>query len=440
VRHTGRFRYSWGYSGGSPPVAEMAVAVSSALEQIAGREAELARALHAQFRRRLTVDDARDAVADAIATAHGSRDELDGLDGDRLEAWVRTRAYRNAIDQIRAIDGYGAQKRQASVSFDDHTETLSEDGDVWQGLDDELAERFTDGAAAESVALAIERLTPDERRLLRLRHYDGLDVKTVAALLDIHPKKYERLHTRAIGKLRTIFIETTASEHCEPVRELIARSRREALAPALSAEIAAHVEACEQCRAYEKRSLKLIAALPLPVPALADRIWSRLHDLAPSAGSHGETIAAGATGTAAAGAGAGGAATGTGILAGVGAKVVAICAGTAVTTACVGAVALPVLEHDHHKAPHRPAKQQQAQRPAAQPAPAAVAKRPAVARPARTTARRTASGSGSSRSRNTGSLGIESFGTPTRGASSAPAARPPPRPPPSSKFSSEFSP
>jgi RNA polymerase sigma factor (sigma-70 family) len=416
----------------------MAVTATSALEQIALREAELARALHAQFRRRLTADDTRDAVADAIATAHMSRDELEGLDSDRLEAWVRTRAYRNAIDQIRAIDGYGAEKRKASVSVEDYAETLSED-DVWQGLDDELADQFTDTSAAESLALAVERLTPDERRLLRLRHYDGLDVKTIAALLDIHPKKYERLHTRAIGKLRTIFIETTASEHCEPVRVLIARSRREALGPVLSAEIAAHVEACEQCRAYEKRSLKLIAALPLPAPALADRIWSRLHELAPSAGSHGETIAASATGTAAAGAGAGGAATSTGILAGMGAKAVAICGGAALTTACVGAVALPVIKHSDHERPSRPAKQQ-VERQAKQVIPAPVAQRPAAAKSAPTTSRRKTA-STSTASRASGSLGLESFGTPTRGSGGAAAAPPPPPPPPpSSKFSSEFSP
>jgi RNA polymerase sigma factor (sigma-70 family) len=416
---------------------QMAVTATSALEQIALREAELARALHAQFRRRLTADDTRDAVADAIATAHMSRDELEELDVDRLEAWVRTRAYRNAIDQIRAIDGYGAEKRKASVSVDDYAETLSDDGDVWQGLDDEPAARFVDDTAAESLALAVERLTPDERRLLRLRHYDGLDVRTIAALLDIHPKKYERLHTRAIGKLRTIFIETTASEHCEPVRVLIARSRREALVPALSAEIAAHVEACEQCRAYEKRSLKLIAALPLPAPALADRIWSRLHDLAPSVGSHGETVAAGATGTAAAGAGAGGAATSTGILAGVGAKAIAICGGAAVTTACIGAVALPVIEHKQHKRPAHEA-QKPAQRQARQLTPAPVAQRPAATRTARTTTRRKTT-SGSSRPRDTGSIGLESFGTPTSGGSPA-APPPPPPPPPSSKFSGEFTP
>jgi RNA polymerase sigma factor (sigma-70 family) len=415
----------------------MAATATSALEQIALREAELARWLHAQFRRRLTADDSRDAVADAIATAHMSRDELEDLGVDRLEAWVRTRAYRNAIDQIRAIDGYGAEKRKASVSVDDYTETLSEDGDGWQGLDDELAERFVDDSAAESLALAVERLTPDERRLLRLRHYDGLDVKTIAALLDIHPKKYERLHTRAIGKLRTIFIETTASEHCEPVRALIARSRREALAPVLSAQIAAHVEACEQCRAYEKRSLKLIAALPLPAPALADRIWSRLHDVLPGIGGHAETVAAGATGTAAAGAGAGGAATSTGILAGVGAKAVAICGGAVVTTACIGAVALPVIEHKQHKRPPH-ATQKPAPRQAKRLTPAPVVQRPAATRSTRTTTTRRTTARKSGASRVTGSLGLESFGTPTRGGSSA--APPPPPPPPPSSFSGEFTP
>ena len=35
--------------------------------------------------------------------------------------------------------------------------------------------------------------------------YDGFDVRTIVSLLDIHPKKYVCLHTRAVAKLRTIF-------------------------------------------------------------------------------------------------------------------------------------------------------------------------------------------------------------------------------------------
>lgn len=417
----------------------MTAATQSRLEEIAAREGELARSLHAQFRRRLTAEDTRDAVADAIAVALGAGAELEELGPQQLEAWVRTRAYRNAIDQIRAIDGYGAEKRRATVSVEDYAETLPEESD-WEGLDDELAARFTDGAAAESLALAIERLTPDERRLLRLRHYDGLDVKTIAALLDIHPKKYERLHTRAIGKLRTIFIETTASEHCEPVRALIARSRREALAPALSAEIAAHVEACEQCRAYEKRSLKLIATLPLPAPALADRFWSRLQELAPGVGGHSDAIAAGTTGAVGAGAGAGGTAAGGGILAGLGAKAAIVCGGAAVTATCVGALAVPVIKR--HDKPDRKAAVRQAQRQAIRNTPPPP---PVVAAAAKTPARSTTSskpvrskvksGTGGV----TGAIGVESFGTPTRGGSATPPPAPPP-PPPASTFSGEFTP
>ncbi|MDP2709664.1 MAG: sigma-70 family RNA polymerase sigma factor [Solirubrobacteraceae bacterium] len=426
----------------------MAATASSALEQIAGREAQLARALHAQFRRRLTADDTRDAVADAIATAHMARDELGELDVDRLEAWVRTRAYRNAIDQIRAIDGYGAQRRKASVSVDDYAETLADDdGDVLAGLDDELAERLTDGTAAQSVALALDRLTPDERRLLRLRHYDGLDVKTIAALLDIHPKKYERLHTRAIGKLRTIFIETTAGEHCEPVRALISRSRQVSLTPALSAEVAAHVEACAQCHAFEKRSLRLIAALPLPAPALADRLWTRMQDVLPGLGSHGDAVAAGATGTVAAAGGAGGAAS-TGILAGAGAKTLAAICGGAVTATCVGAIAVPVVKNARDKpersttetvpGPSRNAARQPVVVPAGTDRSGSRATRPASpAAGSKPAAKPRAAGS-----QVTGSLSLEDFGTPTGGASSAssPAPPPPPPPPPSSTFSQEFTP
>ena len=416
------------------------VAGFQALEQIAGREAELARWLHAQFRRRLTADDTRDAVADAIATAHMSRAELEELDVGRLEAWVRTRAYRNAIDQIRTVDGYGQERRRASVNVDDYAETLGDSSaaDVLSALDDELSERLMDGGAARSVELALERLTPDERRLLRLRHYDGLDVKTIAALLDIHPKKYERLHTRAISKLRTIFIETTAGEHCEPVRALIARSRHQALVPALSAEVAAHVESCAQCHAYEKRSMRLIATLPLPAPALADRFWSRLNEYLPSFGQHSEAIA----GTGAAAAGGGGAAS-SGLLAGIGAKTVALCGGAAATATCVGALTLPITKPDPRpEGPDRAAKG--SGRPAVAPSrgPASVtpASDPSGSRLASAAKPQRAEPPRSPKSKVTGSIGVESFGTPTGGRATAGANAPPPPPPPATRFSQEFSP
>ena len=381
---------------------------------------------------------------------------------------MRTRAYRNAIDQIRAIDGYGAERRKASVSVDDYAETLpasasasdgGDGGDPLAGLDEELAERLTDGAAAQSVALALDRLTPDERRLLRLRHYDGLDVKTIAALLDIHPKKYERLHTRAVGKLRTIFIETTASEHCGPVRALIAQSRRESLSPALSAEVAAHVEACAQCHAYEKRSLKLIAALPLPAPAFADRFWSRLHDFLPGVASHGDALAAGATGTAAAAGGAGGAAS-TGVLAGLGAKTIATICGGAVTATCVGAIAVPAVKHARDKP--KKAKTEQplsgaARTAARQPIVVSGAQDPSGARGSGTSSSASASAKAAAAAQRrrdakrkiTGSISLEDFGTPTAGTPKAgtpssggggSAPPPPPPPPPPSSFSEEFSP
>jgi RNA polymerase sigma factor (sigma-70 family) len=436
----------------------MPLTVATTLEQVAAREGELSRSLHAQFRRRLTQDDARDAVADAIATAHMSRAELADLDADRLQAWVRTRAYRNAIDQIRLIDGYGKERRKQAVSVDDYAETLadpnqSEPGDALAALGDEIAGEIADDTAARSVALALERLTPDERRLLRLRHYEGLDVKTIAALLDIHPKKYERLHTRAVAKLRTIFIETTASEHCEPVRALIAQARHGSLAAELSAEVAAHVEACAQCHAYERRSLKLIAALPLPAAGLTDRFWSRLHDLMPFLGSHADNVAASA-GVA----GAGGAATGTGIVAGIGAKTVAVICGGALTATCVGAVAIPAIDHTIRKPAHkRPSAAGAATVAKAHPqatpkrtvavTPAVATTRPAAAAPAAPVRRKATGATGSSTPKITGSLSLEDFGTPTPGSTAARSpssatTRAPARrtAPPSSPFTSEFSP
>lgn len=316
------------------------------LEHIAARERELARSLHAQFRQRLSRDDVRDAVADAIAVAHEEIGTLAHLDAEQLERWVRTRAYRNAIDQIRAIDGYGQVRRPASVSVDDFADTLADpslDSEWLEAMNGEILAYPGGTDETRSVELALERLTSDECRVLRLRYGDDLPVKAIAELLDIHPKKYERLHTRALKKLRTVFIETVASDHCLPVRQLIASSREQQVSRELSLRIAAHVESCAQCRAYERRSLKLIAAMPLPAAHGVDRCWARMQDLLGVMGGHADGATAGATTTAAAAGIGGGAATSTGVIASIGAKVVVGCGG-AIVTACVGVLALPALD------------------------------------------------------------------------------------------------
>ncbi|MEA2270002.1 MAG: Sigma-70, region 4 [Solirubrobacteraceae bacterium] len=337
----------------------MAVHIASgqqSLERIAARERELVRWLHAHFRKRLSCDDVRDAVADAIAVAHEQIDNLAHLDADGLERWVRKRAEFNAIDQIRAIDGYGRVRRPASVSVDDYAETLPDSGvdDLLEAMDGEILAYQGGTDEARSVALALERLTSDERRVLRLRYGDDLPVKAIAELLDIHPKKYERLHTRALKKLRTVFIETVAGENCLPIRQLIASSREQQVSRELSLRIAAHVESCAQCRAYERRSLKLIAAMPLPAAHGLDRCWARMQDLWGTMGGHVDGATAGATGTAAV-AGVGGAATSTGVIASISAKVVVGCGG-AIVTACVGVLALPALEGTDRKSSVRAAE------------------------------------------------------------------------------------
>src|SRR3954470_10034391 len=87
----------------------------------------LARYVHGHFRRKLTMEEARDVAAEALAEADRAV-EL----GQRildLERWLRRAAWRNALDAVRRMEGEGKQTRQRPVDLADHVERLaSRDG------------------------------------------------------------------------------------------------------------------------------------------------------------------------------------------------------------------------------------------------------------------------------------------------------------------------
>jgi hypothetical protein len=94
---------------------------ASPLEHVIAHQDDYVRHIHGHFFRTLSSAACADAVQDAFIAA-SQNENFSGLDAAQCGAWVRTRAYRNAIDQIRLLNGRpdrGAPERATVVSLDE---------------------------------------------------------------------------------------------------------------------------------------------------------------------------------------------------------------------------------------------------------------------------------------------------------------------------------
>lgn len=314
--------------------------------------AEVVKAHHAltayvfgNFHRKLTYEEARDVAAEALAEA--DRAVTGGCEIRDLHQWLRTAAWRNALDAIRRNVGEGHTPRERPVEF-----TLEEHADRFTHQpDDDFVDAVAGAADAASLRTAWAKLAPDEQRALHLRYFDELPVSAVLDVLGCSRHHYENLTKRALRKLRDALVKGEQDAHCRSARALVIRGKATALAHELATERDAHLDGCLSCRAFVRRSEGLIAAMPLPALGLADRLLTRWHSVvssAPDSVHAGETLA-GATALAGAGAGAaatGGAAAagGAGVLgaAGVTKTLAVVCSAGAVTAG----VCLPTLKPD----------------------------------------------------------------------------------------------
>ncbi|MDB5862074.1 MAG: sigma-70 family polymerase sigma factor, partial [Ramlibacter sp.] len=248
---------------------------ASPLEHVIAHQDDYVRHIHGHFFRTLSSAACADAVQDAFIAAFQSED-FTGLDADQRGAWVRTRAYRNAIDQIRLLKGRpdrGAPERAAVVSLDElPLESLpgAPDG---VGDDDPRA----DDAAA--VLEAFNRLPDAEQRVIGLRHLDNLDRSACARLLGLSETQYKRKHTDAVRRLINLVIQTRPHDTCLQARTLIDLSVNDTLDHDSLARRDAHLAGCAHCRQYQRRSRGLLIFVPLPALAFSDRFAARLHGL-----------------------------------------------------------------------------------------------------------------------------------------------------------------
>jgi RNA polymerase sigma factor (sigma-70 family) len=351
-------------------MATLAAPVTTA--EVVKAHRDLTAYVFGNFHRKLTYEDARDAAAEALSEA--DRAVTGGCEIRDLHQWLRTAAWRNALDAIRRNVGEGQTPRERPVEFtvDDHADRFVH----WP--DEDFLDAVGEEADARTLRRAWTKLSRDEQRALHLRYFDELPVGAVLEILGCSRHHYENLTKRALRKLREALVSGEQDTACRAARALVVRGEDTALAPALATERDVHLESCLSCRAFTRRSQGLMAALPLPALGLADRLLARWHGLGASpaeAAQAGEALA-GATALAGAGAGAGAAAAGgVGALGGAGiAKTLAVvCSAGAVTAG----VCLPALEPGRASREAPAHAQREGTTSRTSPAPARVAPAPA---------------------------------------------------------------
>ena len=221
---------------------EPVVQWSTTAEVTAGHD-RLARFVHGQFRRRLSLEDARDVAAQTIAEV--LVDETRGRIR-HLDALLHRAAHRNALDLIRRRDGEASTgPRPVNVPLDERTDSASPERQA-----ERLAEVQARVRAHEALGQAMAALPVDESLALQLRHIDGLDVHTCAFVLGLSYTQFERLHTRAMNRLRDTLAEATREPTCRMARRLVDRGT---LDDASAVRRDTHLESCLPCRAYVQR-------------------------------------------------------------------------------------------------------------------------------------------------------------------------------------------
>ena len=320
----------------------MTPAIATTSQDIQAQHEHLARFVHANFHRRLGLEDARDAAANALIAL--DRAQSAGIEISNVDGWLRRAAWRDALDQIRAMRGEAAVPRETPVDIDDFAHVLAQTGE----------EDPSDGAGRAADKRALERtwsgLKPDEQRAIRLRYYDELPVSDVLDILGCSRHHYENLTKRALRKLREALVQTVEDSGCRACRALTLQAQDQPLLADAAVERDAHLAGCLACRAFARRQAGLMAALPLPAAGFVDRISAYVgarFGSGPEVAQTGE-VAAGATIATGAGASAvGGGTTVTGLLGGAGAaKVVAVVCGAGAVTAAVCVPQLPQSKPD----------------------------------------------------------------------------------------------
>ena len=140
--------------------------------------------------------DAEDAVQDALLSAYTHLDQFKGT--ARITTWLTAIVTNSALTQLRK------RPRQPHVSLDDR---LDEEGDYC--LSDKLADaKPSPEVECMNVELhghlmqSVAELSPSQRKVIQLRHLDGLTTGEAAQILGVAEGTVKAQVSRARSRLR----------------------------------------------------------------------------------------------------------------------------------------------------------------------------------------------------------------------------------------------
>jgi len=158
-------------------------------------------AIYKYCARRLGEPDAEDAAAEVFAVAWRRLDDLPS--DDRERAWLYGVAHRVVANQYRSRD------RRTRLT----TRLQAVIGGTGGGAEVDA----TTGGDVDLVLIALDEMSPNDRELLRLSAWDGLNRAEIAYVLGIKENAVDQRLHRARARLKTRFdLLVTQSPRTEP--------------------------------------------------------------------------------------------------------------------------------------------------------------------------------------------------------------------------------
>ena len=136
-------------------------------------------------------EDARDVAQEALIKAHG-----------KIDAWRPTGSFRAWLLRLTAntaIDWHRKKVRRGLVDYgDDHVNRSAPDTSPLRNTGDAVAANEIEERVQEALAL----LSPSQRTVFVMRHYEGLPLVEIAEALECSPGSVKVHLFRALQKLR----------------------------------------------------------------------------------------------------------------------------------------------------------------------------------------------------------------------------------------------
>lgn len=148
--------------------------------------------------------DASDLVQQTLLKAHAARDQFRGHTPAEMAGWLRQILTRTLANELRAL---GQHKRDAGAerSLEADLDASSCRLDAWLAADQSTpSEHVVRSERAASLAAAVERLPPDQREVVLLKHCHGLPLADIATRLGRSPASVAGLLRRALERLREL--------------------------------------------------------------------------------------------------------------------------------------------------------------------------------------------------------------------------------------------